>query len=127
MFRTPLCPSSGASQLHMQSLVSINYKNTCCLQICHYVHFIVTTNYLYGTYNRFLTSMFVLCCFVLGCGSVGFVSCIILLITYRLVLGSLCPPVLLCCNCCFFVCLWVSVFATQIICSNYKMYITTYL
>ena len=29
MFRTPLCPSSGASQLHMQSLVPINYKNTC--------------------------------------------------------------------------------------------------
>jgi len=25
----------------------------------------------------------------------------------RVVLGSLCPPVLLCCNCCFFVCLWV--------------------
>ena len=37
MFRTPLCLSSGASQLHMQSLVPINYKNTCCLQICHYV------------------------------------------------------------------------------------------
>jgi len=92
-----------------------------------YVHFIVTADYLCGKYKPFLTSMFVLCCFVLGCGSVGFVSCIILLITYRLVLGSLCPPVLLCCNCCFFVCLWVSVFATQIICSNYKMYITTYL
>ena len=26
MFRTPLCPSSGASQLHMQSLVPIYYK-----------------------------------------------------------------------------------------------------
>jgi len=32
MFRKPLCPSSGASQLHMQSLVPINYKNTRCLQ-----------------------------------------------------------------------------------------------
>jgi len=50
MFRTPLCPSSGASQLHMQSLVP--------------------------------------------CGA-WFVV--------------LCPPVLLCCNCCFFVCLWVGI------------------
>jgi len=33
IFRTPLCPSSGASQLHMQSLVPINYKNTCILII----------------------------------------------------------------------------------------------
>jgi len=48
MFRTPLCPSSGSSQLHMQSLVPINYKNTCCLQICRYVHFIVTADYLCG-------------------------------------------------------------------------------
>ena len=78
MFRTPLCPSSGASQLHMQSLVPINYKNTCCLQICHYVHFIITTNYLCDTYKLFLTSVLVLCCFVFSCGSVGFVSCIIL-------------------------------------------------
>ena len=53
MFRTPLCPSSGASQLHMRSLVPINYKNTCCLQICHYVHFIITTNYLRDTYKPF--------------------------------------------------------------------------
>jgi len=51
MFRTPLCPSSGASQMHMQSLVRINYKNKCCLQICHYVHFIITTNYLCDMYN----------------------------------------------------------------------------
>ena len=51
MFRTLLCPSSGASQLHMQSLVPINYKNTCCLQICHYVYFIITTNYLCDTYK----------------------------------------------------------------------------
>jgi len=80
MFRTPLCPSSGASQLHMQSLVPTNYKNICCLQIRHYVHFIITTNYLCDTYKPFLTSMFVLCCFVFSCGSVGFVSCIILLL-----------------------------------------------
>ena len=53
MFRTPLCPSSGASQMHMQSLVPINYKNTCCLKICHYVHFIITTNYLCDTYKPF--------------------------------------------------------------------------
>jgi len=30
--------------------------------------------------NRFLTSMLVLCCFVFSCGSVGFVSCVILLL-----------------------------------------------
>jgi len=54
MFRTLLCPSSAASQLHMQSLVPINYKNTCCLQICHYVQFIITTNYLCGTYVHVL-------------------------------------------------------------------------
>jgi len=52
MFRTQLCPSSGAYQLHVQSLVSINYKNTCCLQICRYVHFIITTNYLCDTYKH---------------------------------------------------------------------------
>jgi len=82
MFRPPLCPSSGASQLHMQSLVPINYKNTCCLQVCHYVHFIITTDYLCGTYKAFfnLCVGFVLFCFVLGYGSVGFVSCIILLL-----------------------------------------------
>jgi len=138
MFRTPLCPSSGASQLHMQSLVPINYKNTCCLQLCHYVHFIITTNVCVTRINRFLNSVLVLYCFVFSFGSVGFVSCIILLlhtvwclvrcvlqsccvvtaafcflyytvVTYRVVLGSLCPPVLLCCNCCFFVCLWVGI------------------
>ena len=80
MFRTPLCPSSGASQLHMQSLVPINYKNTCCLQICHYVYFIITANYLCDRINRFLTSVLVLCCFVFSFGSMGFVSCIILLL-----------------------------------------------
>jgi len=78
MFRRPLRPSSGASQLHMQSLFPINYKNPCCLQIYHYVHFIITTNYLCGTYKTFLIFMFVLCCFFLVCGSVGFVSCIML-------------------------------------------------
>jgi len=64
----------------MQSPVPINYKNTCCLQICHYVHFIITTNYLCDTYKPFLTSMLVLCCFVFSFGSMGFVSCIILLL-----------------------------------------------
>ena len=57
MFRTPLCPSSGASQLRMQSLVSINYKNTCCLQICRYVHFIITTNYLCDMYKPFFNPL----------------------------------------------------------------------
>ena len=65
MFRTTLCPSSGASQLHMQSLVPINYKNTCCLQICHYVHFIITTNYLCHTYKPYFSLYvgFMLFCF----------------------------------------------------------------
>jgi len=54
IFRTQLCPSSGASQLRMQSLVPINYKNTCCLQICHYVHFIITTNYLFKIFKIYL-------------------------------------------------------------------------
>jgi len=64
MFRSPLCPSSGASQLHMQSLVPIDYNNTCCLQICHYVHFIITANYLCDTYKPF-SNLYV--CFVLFC------------------------------------------------------------
>jgi len=64
MFRTPLCPSSGASQLHMQSLVPINYKNTYCLQICHYAHFIIIANYLCDTYRPFF-NLYV--CFVLFC------------------------------------------------------------
>ena len=51
MFRTPMCPSSGASQLHMQPLVPINYKNICSLQLCHYVQFIITTNYLCDSYK----------------------------------------------------------------------------
>jgi len=65
MFRTPLYPSSGASQLHMQSLVPINYKNTCCLQIYNYVHFIITTNYLCDTYKPFFNLYvgFMLFCF----------------------------------------------------------------
>ena len=66
MFRTPLCPSSGGSQLHMQSLVPINYKNTCCLQICHYVHFIITTDYSCDTYKPFFNlcvGFMVLFCF----------------------------------------------------------------
>ena len=65
MFRTPLCPSSGASQLHMESLVPINYKSTCCLQICPYVHFIITTNYLCDTYKQFFSLYvgFMLFCF----------------------------------------------------------------
>jgi len=95
MFRTPLCPSSGASQLHMQSLVPINYKNTFCLQICHYVRFIITTNYFCDTYKLFLASILVLFCFVFSFGSVGFVSCIILLLhtvwcLIRCVLQSCC-------------------------------------
>ena len=31
----------------------------------------------------------------------------------RVVLGSLCPPVLLCCNCCFFVFLWVGMYEDE--------------
>ena len=80
MFRTTLCPSSGASQLHKQSLVPINYKNTCCLQICHYIHFIITANYLCGTYKPFI-NLYV--CFVLFCFWLwlcGIVFCIILLL-----------------------------------------------
>ena len=64
MFQTTLCLSSGASQLHMQSLVPINYKNTCCLRICPYVHFIITANYLCGT-NKPFFNLYV--CFVLFC------------------------------------------------------------
>ena len=72
----------------MQSLVPINYKNTCCLQICHYVHFIITANYLCDTYKPFYNPYvcFVLFCF--GCGSVGFVSLYYIIVTYRVVLGA---------------------------------------
>jgi len=97
MFRTQLCPSSGASQLHMQSLVPINYKTTCCLQnmsLCTFYSYCIL--FVWYIYKPFLTTMFVLCCFVLGYGSVGFVSCIILLLhtvwcLVRCVLQSCCP------------------------------------
>jgi len=104
-----LCPSSGASQLHMQSLVPINYKNTCCLLICHYAHFVIITNYLCDTYKQFFNLYvgFMLFCFLLWLCGICFLCYVI--VTYCVVLGSLCPPVLLCCNCCFFVCLWVGI------------------
>ena len=90
---------SGASQLHMQSLVPINYKNTCCLQICHNVLF--TTNYLCDTYKPFFNPYvgFMLFCFLLWLCVICFLCYTI--VTYRVVLGSLCS------NYCFFVCLWV--------------------
>ena len=65
----------------MQSLVPINYKTTCCLQnmsLCTFYSYCIL--FVWYIYKPFLTSMFVLCCFVLGYGSVGFVSCIILLL-----------------------------------------------
>ena len=37
------------------SLSIIRY--TCCSQICHYVHFIVTRNYLCGTYKPFFSPL----------------------------------------------------------------------
>ena len=103
-------------KLHMQSLVPINYNNTCCLQICHYVHFIITANYLCDTYrpffNLYVGFMLVLCCFMLFCFQLWLCGICFLcypIVTYRVVLGSLCPPVMLCCNYCFFVCLWVGI------------------
>jgi len=104
LFR-PTC--FGHHCVHHQELLSCTcslwslsiIRNTCYLQICHYVHFIVTTYYLCGTYKPFfnLYVCFVLFCFRLWLCGICFLYYII--VTYRVVLGWLCSPVLLCCNC----------------------------